>query len=205
MSKKGSFAQAIDKDRAIEHMSTALLYNQGYALYGLGKYDEALVCFRTAQLNANGQLASKVEHAVVATQNKLGAEQDSDLYQLILKIQNGMSLLFMQFLFLLHLALLLFFFFKKRWKLFIVFNCVALVLIVRLAAYYYVHIPYLIVTAQQANIFVGPHEKFNTIAVLPRGTEVKLVDENDSWCKMLYRGSAGWVQRENVQIIKDHS
>jgi tetratricopeptide (TPR) repeat protein len=224
LSKSGQYNEALATYESIKTRSSVIFYNTGLVQYALGSYGQALACFRQAQLTVSGQLYSKVEEAVEVVQNKLGLPHDSLLYNTLLYFQSDIWLGWYQCIFLILLLGLLWEWYrskkdstkidisyekKQRDRNKLITKVLIIVGLCRTAvilfAYYYIHQPYAIVVAKEAPVFVGPNKEFDTVAVVPEGLRLELVDENDAWCKMHCRISKGWVQKEHVLIIEAHN
>lgn len=213
--KVGRYAQAINLYNQMNIQSGAVLYNTGYAQYGLGNYDTALVAWRQAERKTSGEVFKKVRVGVTQALNKLGEDQDSWLYQMLLRMQAGLWVGTVQCLIILLASVWLFLMFgsssiqlnfTRRLKIVRVLIVVLLLLcLATLGAYYYCQGyfggTWAVVTKSQ-QVLVMPNLNAHSVGNVNSGVLVKLVDENDAWCKMHYPRAKGWIQRDAVHPIK---
>ena len=213
--KTGRYQQAVSLYRQITVCSGAVLYNMGYALYAVGDYKGALIALREAERRASGVLFKKIRHAITQANFKLGLDKDPWWYRYALELQRGIWLGTLQILCLIALFSLLSmtvifrgtygFSGRRRWYMSGVI-LILVVSIVMIEAHYYIQ-GYIggrwaVVIPDKLSVFVMPHKDSHVVSEVNGGGLVKLVDENGAWCKMHYLRAKGWVQINDLHLVK---
>ena len=214
--KSAKYQEALESYKEIKVQSAGVLYNTAYALYALGDYTGALVALREAELRASGDLFKKIRIAISAAHTKLELPQDSRWYVFVLNLQQVIWLGTMQIslVLILFLGLLMSVIFWRRKmhvgqllagknKIYLGIYIVLLVFFAaKIGAYFYVHKRCGVLLSDAVSVFATPHTDAHVLATVPGGVRVKLVDENDAWCKMQYLDNKGWVQKKDVRILE---
>ena len=189
---------------ALEKKDPAVWFNKGLCYYVLEKYPQALVAFRQAQRGANRRLLEKIEPMLNRVQDKLQVPHDGKIQKAFLWIVSLGLFLLQQLMFLLFLALCVFFIcFRKNRGLLSYFLISGLVLFGFLCAvhYYVDHQKKGVIMHDKVILFVGPHKEFHGIAELHAGVEVKVVEQDQSWYKVDFHGVQGWVEKPGLELI----
>ena len=213
--KQGRYIEAANIYEKISVQSAAILYNTGYARYGLGDYKGALIVWRQAERLAAGALFKKVRIALDKALIKTDQELDGLYYRFLIYLQAGIWLGTLQLITLFILGLLIFFMYcgyakihlNIRGKLIFITMIIGLFLCsITLFAHYYIQGTLMgrwaVVSDQQISVFAMPHVDAHIVGTVSGGALVKLVDENGAWCKMHYPRAKGWIQKAGVHPLK---
>lgn len=199
------YQQALDLYASLEPQGAITYYNQGVVLYHLKEYARALAFFRKAHFYADAALQKKIAFNVAKTQEKLGVPVDPWWYSWLLLVQSYCSLFLFQLIFL--ISSYLFYFSISQHTIFEKMRVPALVLFLLSgsvvgAKYWVLKQHSAVVITQNGKLFAGPNNEFHEVADLKYGQEVKVVDQEESWYKMLYPHGKGWIQKSNVEEVK---
>ena len=199
------YQQALDLYASLKPQGTITYYNQGVVLYHLKDYARALAFFKKAHFYADAALQKKIAFNVARTQEKLGVPLDPWWYTWLLLVQSYCSLFLFQLIFL--ISSYLFYLSLGQHTIFEKMRVPALVLFVASGAvvgakYWILKQHSAVVITQNAKVFAGPNNEFHEVSDLKYGQEVKVVDQEESWYKMLYPHGKGWIQKSDVEEVK---
>lgn len=203
--KEGNYTEALEAYQSLVPQGPITYYNQGVVLYYLQRYGQALAAWRKAQLYAKPALQKKLAFNCLQVQKKLDLPKDTWLSKFFITIQSYCSLMFFQVLFLIMWIGWYASFFapytllEKIRPFLFVGACVCGFVVATL--YWATHTKRGIVIASEAKLFTGPNSEFHTLADLKEGQQVKVVGQEESWYKVLYNDSTGWIQKTDLEEI----
>jgi tetratricopeptide (TPR) repeat protein len=194
----------------VSKKGSAVYYNMGNCCFHKNDYAQALVYWSRAEVGATPQ-----EYAAIL-QNKnyvahlLGKENSVSTQQKIFSFfQNFLpyiSLLILQFLFLLCWYLCLFLMGKQQIRLkriMLSSLSIAMIFCGSLLKVHYMQQDQQggIVVKKDAQLLVGPDKGFQALCPLMYAHNVAVKEKRDGWYKIQYADMIGWVEADVIQII----
>ena len=202
--QEGNVQEALSLYQSIAQKSPAVLYNIGICYSVLGDYAQALSAFRNAEQNADPELMVKLDGAIQKVKNKLGHPIDSSQYRLFLLFTSYVSIFVVQILFLFFLMLLMvLWWFRLGTRLRVAFILIGLVSTGLFCAfdYWLSSCHYAVIIESDVPLYAGPDVEYHKLFSLPKGQEVKVVEEQQSWYKVYSNGMYGWLEDKNLERL----
>ncbi len=202
--QEGNVQEALTIYQSIAQKSPAVLYNIGICYSVLGDYAQALSAFRNAEQNADPELMVKLDGAIQEVKKKLGHPIDSSHYRLFLLLTSYVSIFVVQVLCLLCLLLLMvLWWFRLGTRLRVAFILIGLVSTGLFCAfdYWLSSCHYAVVIESDVPLYAGPDAEYHTLFHVPKGQEVKVVEEQQSWYKVYSNGMYGWLEHKNLEQL----
>lgn len=203
LAQEGEYQKALNLYTCLETQGPVTYYNSGVMAYYLQDYSKALVFWRKAERYASSGLLKKIQHNTVQVQEKLQVSADPEWYKILLSILAHCSYLLFQWVFLVAWFLMwiswLFSCSVLKKMRYLICFMVLLTGAILVGEYWNMTRREAIVMVQEAKIFAGPREDFHEIGLIKQGEQVKVVGEEESWYKMLYRNSSGWMRKLDLE------
>jgi tetratricopeptide (TPR) repeat protein len=219
--KQGQFDQALETYAKIIDKDRTVYFNQGNCAFKLQRYGKALLFWRRAErdwgmfgrqeLDDNIALVKKITRQGVGQQTGQGpwnALQTSakNIKNSYISYVRAIPLFMFQILFLLLWALffmLLKWFKRNRRGIVIMFVAIIYVSagLLLVSKYSESSRVYGIVTTQQAPLYSGPGETYQTLGSLGQAHEVIIQRESDGYYKIKAAPLFGWIAKNIVDIV----
>jgi len=198
------YADALHVYEQIGKKNNAVWYNLGNCFYQQGDYQSAYAYWRKAAKTASAKQYQAIVFNMHMAEKHLGKE-----YNLIDKIYaaiDSWSPLATQLLFLFFWCILLWLacacYKATRLLLFVCLLFMAFVAAGAVGLKHYRMQRFVgIIMKDQAEVFTGPDHSYQTIAQLPRATEVGIVEQREQWMKIKDRHLKGWVARKDLLLL----
>lgn len=205
-----NYDDACNAYEMVSKKGSAVLYNIGNCYFHKGDYAQALVYWQRAEIGATPQeysvIARNKEHVIhlLGKESNISAQQK--IFSFLQSLLPYISLLFLQFLFLLCWYMCVFVMGKQQMRLRkMIISCVSVVMIM-FGALLQVH--YMrqgaqegVVVKKDAQLLVGPDKGFQALCPLVYAHNVAVKETREGWYKIQYADMIGWVEADIVQII----
>lgn len=184
-----------------------LLYNLGNCAYRLGRYPEALLYYRRAQLRLPRD--TELQFNLSLTESKLGLDtgNSESFAQTVLDLPEAFTpsellctVLLLQFLSFFGII------YFSRPALRFVF---ALVLFIALAGgvrllmtQFFRQAPQAIVLSSEISLRSEPRDDLPAVLKLKAGEQVQVEEQSDRWLKLRHEQGRGWAERQGVGLIE---
>jgi tetratricopeptide (TPR) repeat protein len=189
---------------------SAVYYNMGNCCFQKGDYAQALVYWSRAEVGATvAEYASIVrnkEHVTHLLEKEDNVSARQKIVTFLQTLLPYISLLLLQFLFLLCWYFCLFLMRKQKMRLKkTIVSCVSIAMMFfgSLLHVHYIHQGKHegIVVKKDAQLLVGPDKGFQALCPLVYARNVAVKEKRDGWYKIQYADMIGWVEADMVQII----
>jgi len=202
------WSQALTLYKSINQKGSFVWYNMGNCCYHLKNYAEALIYWKRAEQGTSYTIyvQSKHNQRILARQlnRVVSVVWTQQLYEFFVYNLLGISLLFLQVLFLFCWSL--FFFLKRYWG--ETFFSVALIMVTLsglvgtgIVVKYKEMNKIGIITSDSAKIFAGPSQEYHVLDLLNHIDQVTIQDVKPDWYKVKYATGVGWVAADAIQVV----
>jgi len=201
---QGHIKQALDLYQHSTALYPSLLYNRGLCHYALGAYPAALADFRRAQRQGNQELFAKASQAISFTQKKLDLPEDSALERLQLRVISFVPADGIKLFFLFLLASVVWLVMRRRFTGRVRYIFIFLLMtagICCVAVHRLSKQQCGIVIPSSASLYAGPHKQFHKVGEVRAGQQVKVVQQDQSWYKVYFRGEQGWIEQADLELF----
>jgi tetratricopeptide (TPR) repeat protein len=194
----------------VSKKGSAVYYNMGNCCFQKGDYAQALVYWSRAEVGATAAEYAAIlrnkEHVAHLLDKDSTRSAQQKIFSFLQNFLPYMSLLILQFLFLLCWYLCLFLMGKQqiRLKRMILSSLsIAMIFCGSLLKVYYIQQDQQggIVVKKDAQLLVGPDKGFQALCPLVYARNVAIKEKRDGWYKIQYADMIGWVEADMVQII----
>jgi len=200
--------QALGSYKSIEQKGSLVWYNMGNCCYHLKDYAEALIYWKRAQQGASRIVytQSKQNQRMLARQlnKETSVNWVQRFYEFFVYNLVGISLLFLQVLFLLCWVLL-FFLQQYQGKRFFFATLVVMTLNgligVGMVVKYKQTDKIGIIITDNTNVFAGPSQEYHLLNKLNYIDQVTIQGIKPDWYKVKYATGAGWVTAAAIQVV----
>jgi len=207
-SEQQEWEQSLDLYKSIKQKGSLVWYNMGNCCYRLKDYAEALVYWKRSQ-----QAASRIVYAQSKQNQRILARQlnkEASVYwvqwfhEFFVYNLLGISLLFLQILFLFCWVILFFLqryqgkkFFFAALVVMMLNGLVGLGMIVKYKQTDKIGI----VITDNANVFTGPSQEYHLLNRLNKVDQVTIQGIKPGWYKIKYAAGTGWVTATAIQVV----
>lgn len=204
------YNQALSVYEQINPKGRAVFYNMGLIYYSLNQLPYALVYLQRAQQNAPSQDYALIAQLVTATNKQLGKpDVASYWYTLLARFVSGVSLLFLQLLFLglwYLLFLCLFSGDKKRKN--ILLNVIIGLLLALSTVGLFVKASLQrynggVVIENEVLLRAGPEMDYDAIGALTNADQVTIIKKVDNWYLIKDGSKRGWIPATSLLPINE--
>lgn len=204
------YDNALQAYTMIEKKGHAVLYNMGNCFFKKEDYPQALVHWSRAEVGANRQEYSLIQHHKELALRKLGKQKEQSWWHYgIALVQSQLlylSLLFLQLLFLVFWWVFILAMRKKQTgkaKVAQGILCCCISIFAMLLEMHYVqeNTHSAIVVKKEAKLFAGPDKNFAVLAPIAYADGANVKETRDGWYKIKYADKIGWVEADVIQII----
>ena len=202
------WSQAFTLYKSINQKGSLVWYNMGNCCYHLKNYTEALIYWKRSEQDASYIIYAQSKHNQHILARKLNKIVPvvwiKQLYEFFVYNLLGISLLFLQILFL--FCWLFLFFLGQYWGK--TFFSAALIMVALsglvgtgiVVKYKQMNKVGIIIT-DSTKIFAGPSQEYHVLDVLNHIDQVTIQDVKPNWYKIKYATGAGWVMADAIQIV----
>ncbi len=199
---------ALSLYNTIEKKGRAVWYNMGNCFYRLGKFSQAIVCWKRAACGASLIEYDDSMMNIAAAYEKLGNPKEDSLFIAFERWANVLPTLPLQVLFLLcwyALWIIGMVGYRRRILFYsVMFGLSFLVIIlgnILLTKYYAQKYEKGIVVNNTSQLLAGPHEGYHTIGNVPLADELLVYEKRPGWYKVAGHNAQGWIPSSNVEVI----
>ncbi len=209
--KEQNYKQALELYQSMNAKGTAVWENIGSCFYALGEYTHALIAFKRAEKSVLSAHCLAIHKKIDVVQDALDQSVKQNwwnyFYNYIRCVTSGISLLFIQLLFLLvWFSFCLSVYYralnKKYIFLSLIFGSSVIIIGLIMIIQYKKHFTLIgIVVPQTITLFTGPDDNFHQLGTLNTAQEVVIQDERPNWYKINYNQLTGWVHADAIEKI----
>lgn len=189
----------------------AVFYNMGNCYFHQGDYAQALVCWSRAENGATRQERIAIDHNKQHVLQLIGKQEQAVpwwyiLFNFLRDIASVISLIILQFLFLVCWYLFIFFSRKKELRTKkMILSCLSFFIIISglMLEIHYTRqgVQSGIVVKKEAQLFVGPDKGLQALCLVAYANNVTVKEVRQGWYKIQYADMIGWIEADVVQII----
>lgn len=204
------YDNALETYDMIDKKGSAVLYNMGNCYYHQQNYPYALVYWSRAEIGANHDEYSRIQHNKELALKALGKQKELSWWQFIIEFLQSqlshISLLMLQLLFLLSWFVLILGLRTKqtgRKKIAhrVISLCAVVCAIFLGLQYAQYDISSAIVVKKDGKLFAGPDKSFHVLSGVVYAESATVKETRAGWHKIQYADMIGWVESDVIQII----
>lgn len=204
LAQNGKYTEALVLYNTIVRPGFLVWYNKGICLYELGKYSDALIALKKAQLYADRSNYESIEQALTQVAQKGDCSLSHSWHDTVVTSIYYIPIVVIQIIFLIMMIIAIWYLLVRplTWK-------IVLLCVITCMQGLYVGIVWYVqnqshgVIIAPASGYTGPGKEYQAYVTFPVGSLVNVDKKEKSWYKIRNFKSSGWVEETALALIEE--